>query len=330
VIALDGVSVKGRTATGARLTVSGVDVEFGAGSWGLLGGEGDGADILLAALAGELRLHRGSVRYFDGSDDAAASAHRIAYVARDGRLPGTLTVAEVLALASRLRREPPQSPEERLHAWGLQSLARRRVDTLSRRERRSVAMAEALTSEARLLLIDEPLCEIDDRLAAAIPDALRRRAEGGDCVVFATGSVRDAMLLTDNAFILRRGQRVARLDLGDPTQLGHLQRPVLHVRTAHARMLLAELALEPAVIAIDTSSPNPHPETGPRPAAAEGPASKADRSQNLTVRGLTLAALAEAVQRAVLRTEVAVDAISSHPPALDELQESAQMLRQTP
>ena len=60
---------------------------------------------------------------------------------------------DYLCLASRLRGEPPSAPEERLAVLGVASLAQRRIRALSHEEARTVALVEAVTSQASVILL---------------------------------------------------------------------------------------------------------------------------------------------------------------------------------
>lgn len=153
------------------------------GVTGICGPSGCGKSTLLALLAGLLTPTRGMLR-FDGTTlvDAAASIFVPAWkrhfglVFQDGLLFPHLTVRENLLygwrlLEPQLRRFDLQSVLELLE---IESLVRRRPAELSGGERQRVALGRALLYSPRLLLLDEPLASLDERLKQQILPFLKR------------------------------------------------------------------------------------------------------------------------------------------------------------
>lgn len=210
-IALEGATLsgaigrRGRGATKAsRLALGPVSLELGAGAHAFVGPSAEGGPLLLAVLAGAERLRTG--RAFVLGEPAEVGGRReLSWVPVAPDLPPALTPIEMLALGGRLRGAVADSPEERLEQFGLSVLGRRRIATLSSRERHSVALVEALTSTATVLLLDEPLGHLDARCAAAIVERIKLRAAEGACVVFATASSRDAAALGASTWMVRGG-----------------------------------------------------------------------------------------------------------------------------
>lgn len=174
-------------------------------------------------------------------------------------------------------------PESRLAPFGLAALAQRPVRTLAREEVRAVALVEALTSSAKVLLVEEPLALIDTRAVGAIADALRTRAREGTCVVFATGSARDARALADDVLTFNRGALVRRAPASDPLVLAGPRGACVRVIASDAKRLAAALASEQAVrtVAIDAGV--------------------------LVVGGADVASVASAVARSALREDITLE-----------------------
>ncbi|MGW2558499.1 ABC transporter ATP-binding protein [Streptomyces sp. NPDC001514] len=125
----------------------------------LVGHNGAGKSTLLALAAGLLRPTEGTVRVL-GTDPAAARG-LLAYVGQDKPLLAGLTVAETLRMGRELNpdRWDGAVAEQVVSAGKLDPAAR--VRTLSGGERTRVALALALGKQAELLLLDEPMADLD-------------------------------------------------------------------------------------------------------------------------------------------------------------------------
>ena len=120
---------------------------------------------------------------------------------------------------------------------------------------------------AKVLLIEEPLASVDARAAGAIAEALRGRARGllvpgmsaassppeAACVVFTTGSIRDARVLADEVLTFSRGALVRRASASDPLVLAGPRGACVRVVASDAKRLAAALAGDETVrdVAID-------------------------------------------------------------------------------
>ncbi|WFB11872.1 ATP-binding cassette domain-containing protein [Streptomyces sp. LX-29] len=153
----------------------------------LLGRNGAGRTTALRALAGTVPLTSGSVVW--GGEDvtrlaAYARARRGACLVPDrGAVFATLTVAENLRLAARAARDDPEAAPRAFPALG--ALLPRRAGTLSGGEQRMLAVARALLSPARLLLLDEPTQGMSPEAAARTYGLLADAVADGRTVVVA-------------------------------------------------------------------------------------------------------------------------------------------------
>jgi len=157
--------------------------DIGAGATGICGPSGCGKSTLLALIAGLLRVDRGSM-IFDGEtlvDTATrvfvpAWQRHVALVFQDGQLFPHLSVEDNLLYG--YRRRAPQARRFELKQVAdlleIGSLLARRPAQLSGGERQRVALGRALLYSPRLLLLDEPLASLDDRLKQQILPFLKR------------------------------------------------------------------------------------------------------------------------------------------------------------
>ncbi len=289
------------SARAAAHRLSNVSFEVGAGVRSVLGKPSDGAPLLLAVLAGWVRPRAGSARVLGVSPEAARP--QVAYVPLDARLPASVRVTEVLEVAASIRGEraaPP--PRQRLAVLGVAPLADRWTDSLTLPETRAVALVEAVTSTSRVLLLEEPLVDLDPRAGASLASILRARAEGGASIVVSTSSPRDALDLSLEQWVLDRGRLVATRRATDAAMLSapartHLRVVVQGAREG-ARTLLAALASEPHFAEIETDG------------------------EALLLRGTDAAAMAESVSLAALATGVELEVVRLEAPTLDEIRAS--------
>ncbi|HTB74855.1 MAG TPA: ATP-binding cassette domain-containing protein [Polyangiaceae bacterium] len=249
-IALEDVAARRRP-----LALSKLSRIWAAGSHAVLGSRGDGGPLLLALVAGLARPRSGRVRVLDGAPTDAAVRRQIAFVALEPALPEAMRVREVLALAAAVRKEPPREVAERLAALGVETLADRKVASLSRPEARAVALAEAVTSSVvRVILVEEPLVTMDPRAAGRVSEALRGRGRDGCAVVVTTASLRDAGELADDWVGLRGGTFAGEAACVDTLVEASADGANLRVVLRHAGevpALVAALAQESDVDAIE-------------------------------------------------------------------------------
>ena len=166
------------------------------GSVCLFGPSGCGKTTVLRMLAGLEQPQEGRV--------LGMAARRVAVLFQEDRLLPWCTVAENIALAvpSAPRAQVLRSAEELLAAVGLPGMARRSPDALSGGQRRRVALARALAFGGDVLLLDEPLRELDEETRAGLRTLILREVRG-KLLVLVTHDLAEAGLLCE---------RVVRLD----------------------------------------------------------------------------------------------------------------------
>ena len=146
---------------GERLVFRDLDFVVEAGGALLLTGpNGSGKSTLLRLLAGLLRPTAGTLTW-DGADalaDLPMHARRVAYVGHQDAVKPGLTAAENLRFAARLS---GGKVRDALAAVGLEELADLPARMLSAGQRRRLALARLVLSQAPLWLLDEPTLGLD-------------------------------------------------------------------------------------------------------------------------------------------------------------------------
>jgi len=183
----------------------------------LIGANGAGKTTLLKAIAGLVQPQAGEISFDGRALGAVDAADRVklgvALVPEGRRLFSRLSVAENLKLGSYGNSDPAHRKEmlERVEALFpvLRQRARQRAGTLSGGEAQMLAIARALMSRPRFLMLDEPSLGIMPRLVDEVMDSLRRLHEREGLTMFLVEqNVPAALDLADRGYVLQTGRVV--------------------------------------------------------------------------------------------------------------------------
>jgi heme exporter protein A len=158
-------------AYGERVALSGVTLTLPAArTLAVFGANGAGKTTLLRILATLLRPHRGEARVLGRSlpGEGWAVRGRVGLLGHDPLLYRDLSARENLRFHARLHGAPAERIEALLDAVGMARRADEPVHTLSRGMTQRVAVCRAVLHEPELLLLDEPLANLDPGAAAAV------------------------------------------------------------------------------------------------------------------------------------------------------------------
>ena len=201
----------------------------------LLGPNGAGKSTLLAALSGTLRFRRGQV-LMDGQDLVALPTHAIVaaglvQVPEGRRMFAPLSVQDNLLLGTvRLGSRTRASVQQRFdYVYALfPRLAERRwqlAGTLSGGEQQMVAIARALMSSPRVLLLDEPFLGLAPLVVQEIRHALDALRQQGLTMLLVEQKLDIALPFTSRAHVMIKGRIVltqASAELARRADLGQL------------------------------------------------------------------------------------------------------------
>ncbi len=193
--------------------IDGLDLQIAAGSfYTLLGPSGCGKTTLLRTLAGFLPVERGRIRFGD-RDVTALPAHRrdIGMVFQDYALFPDKTVYDNVAYGLRARAQDEATIRLRVGEYldrvGLGGLAARHPAALSGGQRQRVALARALVIQPQVLLMDEPLSNLDAKLRVQVRETIADlQREAGITTVFVTHDQEEALALSDRIGLMRQGR----------------------------------------------------------------------------------------------------------------------------
>ncbi|GAA2431519.1 ABC transporter ATP-binding protein [Actinomadura vinacea] len=180
----------------------------------LLGPSGCGKTTTLRMIAGYLEPTSGAI-LLDGKDATRLPPERrnIGMVFQSYALFPHLTVEKNVAFGLRMRKLPAAEIRTRvgevLELVGLAHLAKRKPKQLSGGQQQRVALARAVAVRPSVLLLDEPLSNLDARLRIQMrQELLRVQRETGLTAVLVTHDQEEALELADSMVILDRGRIV--------------------------------------------------------------------------------------------------------------------------
>jgi len=178
----------------------------------LLGPSGCGKTTLLRIVAGLLLQDGGSVS-FDGApvDPVPSYERNVGVVFQSYAIFPHLTVRENIAYGLRARKLPPAAVADRVAEAArlvqLEALLDRMPAQLSGGQQQRAVLARALVIEPRLLLMDEPLSNLDARLRVQMRTLIRRlQRDLGITTVYVTHDQEEALAISDTIAVMDRGR----------------------------------------------------------------------------------------------------------------------------
>jgi branched-chain amino acid transport system ATP-binding protein len=209
---------------GLLQAVRGVSLQVEAGeTLALVGANGAGKTTLLRTIAGAHRPSGGRI-VFDGEDITRRSAHErvkrgIALVPEGRRLFPELTVEENLRVARAAGRSGRWTVEEVLATFPLLAPLRRKpAKALSGGEQQATAIARALLTNPRLLLLDEVSLGLAPIAVEGVYDALRPLFESDATIVLVEQDLARALAVATRVVCLLEGRVVLEGRAGELTR----------------------------------------------------------------------------------------------------------------
>ncbi len=208
ILKLDAVSKRfGDTVTADRLSLAVARGAFVT----LLGPSGSGKSTVLRMVAGLERPDSGSI-LIEGRDVAGIVPwqRNLGMVFQHYAVFPHMTVAQNVAYGLEVRNVPRQERARRvgemLDLVGLPGFENRHITRLSGGEQQRVALARALAPQPRMLLLDEPLSALDEKIRREMQRELKHiQRRTGTTFLYVTHDQEEALTMSDAIAVLNRG-----------------------------------------------------------------------------------------------------------------------------
>ncbi|WP_104063226.1 urea ABC transporter ATP-binding subunit UrtE [Arthrobacter sp. 4R501] len=221
-----------QTGYGRTQVISGVSVTVREGAVvSVLGHNGAGKTTLLRAVVGLLKPMAGRIT-LDGEDISALRPHQrvargMAYVPQGQQSFGQLSVMENLQLIADGRRNGTVRVAEALDMFpALRPLLARRAGLLSGGQRQQLAIARALITDPRLLILDEPTEGIQPNVVAEIEATIVKLSQRGMSILLVEQHIGFALHAADSYYVLSAG-KVSSSGAGGAGSAGNVRQAML-------------------------------------------------------------------------------------------------------
>ena len=193
-----------------------LDLDLPMSGWiGLSGPSGVGKTTLLKSIAGHVRLKGtivlGETVFQDDSHFLPPHLRRVAMVFQKPALFPHLNVRENLNFGRKRLKSPSLAWDAIMARFGLEPLLSRSVTHLSGGEAQRVALAQAILSEPRLILMDEPLSSLDGEAKTHLLSVLKSiRDDLGVMGIYVSHDPHELIQMTPSQIYMRQGRVISK------------------------------------------------------------------------------------------------------------------------
>ena len=179
----------------------------------IIGPNGAGKSTFIKAIYGLLSVSSGTIT-LDGTSIKGTPAHKLAgagvgFVPQTGNTFATLTIHENLVMGgAALPKQRALARIDDIYAMYpiLKDRMREKAGVLSGGQRQILAVARALLTEPRVILLDEPTAGLSPMAAAELFGVVRGLAENGAAVLMVEQNAKAALRISDRGYVLAEGQ----------------------------------------------------------------------------------------------------------------------------
>lgn len=192
--------------------IDNLNVEFNDGELVcLLGPSGCGKSTMLYLISGILEATEGKI-FFDDKDvtDIPPEKRNIGLVFQNYSLYPHMTVQRNIGFPLEIKKVSKKEREERVYKLAklvhIDSMLHRKPKELSGGQQQRVAIARALAKEPKILLLDEPLSNLDAKLRIEMREEIRKIQKSTNITaIFVTHDQEEAMTISDRILLMNKG-----------------------------------------------------------------------------------------------------------------------------
>ncbi len=204
---------------GEVLGINRVTLTFEPGITGLVGPNGSGKTTLMNLMTGLLRPTQGSIRVLGTEPDRPERMFsRVGYCSQFDSFPGGMSGYEFIYSYLRVHGFPHGEAYDltwqALERVGLTDAAKRRVAGYSKGMRQRIRLAQAISHQPRLLVLDEPLNGLDPMARAEVIDIFQSLADAGCLLIISSHILHEVDMISDRVVLLSSGYVVAEGEIG--------------------------------------------------------------------------------------------------------------------
>lgn len=176
----------------------------------LCGGNGAGKSTLIKMLTGILKPTSGMIKIADQQVDTMSLAYKafFSYMPDDMAFPKQLTGIETLQFFAKLRGMNDARVKEVLVKVGLYEESNRLIKHYSKGMQQRLSLAQALLSDAPLLILDEPTNGLDPFWVYRFKELIKEEKEEGKTILFSTHILSIVEEIADSAVFLEEGKLI--------------------------------------------------------------------------------------------------------------------------
>jgi branched-chain amino acid transport system ATP-binding protein len=197
--------------------VQGLSLQVGEGELvGLVGNNGAGKTTTMRAITGTLRPSAGEISFegvrIDGKSPDRILRHGVSLVPENRRIFKRLSVAENLQIGTSGRKDRDAAKQDIKAVLERFPVLERYYDTpganLSGGEQQQLAIARALVSRPRLLLLDEPTLGLAPMIVDQVFELLEQLRQEGSTILLVEQNAARTVSVADRVYIMRTGGRI--------------------------------------------------------------------------------------------------------------------------
>lgn len=185
-----------------------IDLELHDGMvYAIVGPNASGKTTLIKSILGLVKPDSGVIEC-NGVRVNGDSAYRsqLGYMPQIARFPDNLTISELLRLVRDIRDNPPQTDDELITAFGLDTQMDKALKTLSGGTRQKVSAVIAFMHRPQTLILDEPTAGLDPDASSTLKDKIAQEKRQGKTFLITSHIMSEVEELADHIIFLLDGR----------------------------------------------------------------------------------------------------------------------------